>query len=889
MPQSSVLIIDSDTACVEALGAAFQAAGVQVHSAGDGHLGAQMAVRLYPNVIILAVELPGVSGYSVCQKLKRTQQTADLPMVLISSTASAESFRQHQQLRTRAEHYLHKPVDPAALVQLVAPYLPDVAPPADDQRATGQFTALSRELGVALDAFLDNIEEGEPWGVEVEGLEEVPAEAPPAAPAAVEAPALEVTPPRPPSRPVFARPAPGAVGSRPAPAPAQRTQDLPVLSRPRAEVPGLQRPGDAASGGSETSSGQAVRGANQRTLPPPPAAGGSLRLEVNILMAQIEQQEESARELRRTLKASEASAEDLRQRLEVQAQLNQRLEARLAERDDELARLRQERDELLQRANAAPSEPVKVETGEQERAEARRAHEALALLQERWDALEARAAALEDELTSRREAWREEREAMAETQQRLSEMVAELERRAEEARTERDALRLELETTQAERSRLQREVEDAAERSSAGDEAILALQRANVDAQRRIERLEGEVEEVRGASRRVESQASRLDTLLTEQATTYQGRLEALQGAFEALTAAHSVALDNLRSVRGHAETLEERLFMASEVIGRVAGLVEQVTGSIQSHRADVELPTLPELEEIPQVPFPELPPLPPVPHAGAWRAWEVDPADAPSPEAPPLDAEAPSVEEPPADEPSAEEPPAEEPSEAAAEEAAAEEAAAAESTAEEPAVEDDEAAEPEAAEPEAAAEEPAEPADDEDEAAAEGEAADEAAAEEEGEASSEDGEASSDDSADSSSDSGSGASSDGEASSEAAEPSGEEELAAVLDEIGPISTLHIPPPEENGDAIEELGEGLLLDELPDAGLFDEVDAGSSAELMDISLVELDDAAGPEGAPLEPEPAPEEPISGSLKAAEDELDNALELFAFDALLEEPKS
>jgi len=57
----------------------------------------------------LAAELPGANGFAVCNKLKKDERTRDIPLILLSSEESEETFAQHRQLRTRAEAYLHKP------------------------------------------------------------------------------------------------------------------------------------------------------------------------------------------------------------------------------------------------------------------------------------------------------------------------------------------------------------------------------------------------------------------------------------------------------------------------------------------------------------------------------------------------------------------------------------------------------------------------------------------------------------------------------------------------------------------------------------------------------------------------------------------------------------
>ena len=51
-----------------------------------------------------------MNGFSVCNKLKRDPALKDVPLIIMSSESSDETFEQHRKLRTRAEDYVHKPI-----------------------------------------------------------------------------------------------------------------------------------------------------------------------------------------------------------------------------------------------------------------------------------------------------------------------------------------------------------------------------------------------------------------------------------------------------------------------------------------------------------------------------------------------------------------------------------------------------------------------------------------------------------------------------------------------------------------------------------------------------------------------------------------------------------
>src|SRR6478735_7543672 len=71
---------------------------------------------------------PRVNGFSVCNKLKRDAALKDVPLIIMSSDSTEETFEQHRRLRTRAEDYLHKPISFDALLARIQPFVKIGAP-----------------------------------------------------------------------------------------------------------------------------------------------------------------------------------------------------------------------------------------------------------------------------------------------------------------------------------------------------------------------------------------------------------------------------------------------------------------------------------------------------------------------------------------------------------------------------------------------------------------------------------------------------------------------------------------------------------------------------------------------------------------------------------------
>src|SRR5271166_6696115 len=130
---TKVLVFESDPAFAGELRNEFSKLGCFTTVVDDGNLGLQQAATDRPDLILLAIELPRMNGFSVCNKLKKDPALKDVPLIIMSSESSEETFEQHKKLRTRAEDYVHKPIAFGELLQHIRVFVPLDAPPPDSE------------------------------------------------------------------------------------------------------------------------------------------------------------------------------------------------------------------------------------------------------------------------------------------------------------------------------------------------------------------------------------------------------------------------------------------------------------------------------------------------------------------------------------------------------------------------------------------------------------------------------------------------------------------------------------------------------------------------------------------------------------------------------------
>ena len=92
--------------------------------ANDGESGVAMAQQEIPQLILMDVQLPKMSGLDATRALKADPRTSHIPIIVITSFAL--SGDREKAAVAGADNYLAKPYSPRELLALVQQYLPEV-------------------------------------------------------------------------------------------------------------------------------------------------------------------------------------------------------------------------------------------------------------------------------------------------------------------------------------------------------------------------------------------------------------------------------------------------------------------------------------------------------------------------------------------------------------------------------------------------------------------------------------------------------------------------------------------------------------------------------------------------------------------------------------------
>jgi len=118
----TILNVDDNEAGRYARTRALLRAGFEVFEAGSGAEALQFVSTKQPQLVLLDVNLPDMTGYEVCRQIKSTSATSRILVIHVSATFVRVSD-QKRGLEGGADGYLAEPVDPEVLIATVNAYL----------------------------------------------------------------------------------------------------------------------------------------------------------------------------------------------------------------------------------------------------------------------------------------------------------------------------------------------------------------------------------------------------------------------------------------------------------------------------------------------------------------------------------------------------------------------------------------------------------------------------------------------------------------------------------------------------------------------------------------------------------------------------------------------
>jgi putative two-component system response regulator len=107
--QPKALVVDDDASSRITMEAMLSSENYELHFAENGSQALSMAAEIRPDIILLDVMMPGMSGFEVCKRLRLMPNLAEVPIVLVTALDDQES--RMAGMKAGADDFVSKPFD----------------------------------------------------------------------------------------------------------------------------------------------------------------------------------------------------------------------------------------------------------------------------------------------------------------------------------------------------------------------------------------------------------------------------------------------------------------------------------------------------------------------------------------------------------------------------------------------------------------------------------------------------------------------------------------------------------------------------------------------------------------------------------------------------------
>jgi DNA-binding response OmpR family regulator len=118
MANPTILIIDDDDQRRDMFSDFLKLRGYSIVEAANGAAGVKTAHEIGPDLVITDLNMPGIDGTEVCRMLRDSENTTDVPIIIITGS-SRDSKERVEGFRSGADDYISVPVALSELLERV--------------------------------------------------------------------------------------------------------------------------------------------------------------------------------------------------------------------------------------------------------------------------------------------------------------------------------------------------------------------------------------------------------------------------------------------------------------------------------------------------------------------------------------------------------------------------------------------------------------------------------------------------------------------------------------------------------------------------------------------------------------------------------------------------
>lgn len=115
---TKILVAEDERDIRELINFTLRLNGFEVVAAADGEEALELALKEYPDLVLLDIRMPRLNGYEVCELIKGNEATKHIPVVFL--TAKGQENEVELGMKAGATDYILKPFSPDQLVARLA-------------------------------------------------------------------------------------------------------------------------------------------------------------------------------------------------------------------------------------------------------------------------------------------------------------------------------------------------------------------------------------------------------------------------------------------------------------------------------------------------------------------------------------------------------------------------------------------------------------------------------------------------------------------------------------------------------------------------------------------------------------------------------------------------
>ncbi len=120
--KNKILIVEDDAMISAMYKSKFEADGFKILVAVDGANGLELAKKEKPNIIMMDIIMPRMDGFSVLSKLKKTGQTKNIPVIMLTNLGTDEDKDKAKKLGV-VDYLVKANLTPAQISEKIKKYL----------------------------------------------------------------------------------------------------------------------------------------------------------------------------------------------------------------------------------------------------------------------------------------------------------------------------------------------------------------------------------------------------------------------------------------------------------------------------------------------------------------------------------------------------------------------------------------------------------------------------------------------------------------------------------------------------------------------------------------------------------------------------------------------